>query len=113
VVAVFEVIDLDAVQAAELLEIEDVTILDVRTPDEFAVARISGAINYNVHARGFEEALKSIDLSKPLLVHCAAGLPGGRSRFAIDFLSAVGAGKVYHLDGGLIGWKDAGYPVEK
>ena len=108
-----EVVDVGPEAAAKLLAEGNVAVLDVRTPEEFSMGRIASALNHNIHGDGFLDAVKSLDQSKPYLVHCASGVDGGRSRKAVDSLKAAGATKIYHLDGGIIAWENAGKPTEK
>lgn len=107
----FEVVDVQPGEAAKLLKDGGALVLDVRTPEEFSTIAIEGAINHDIRAEGFEDAVKSLDQSKPYLVHCAAGVPGGRSRKAIDALKVAGATKVYHLEGGIVAWAQGGNPT--
>lgn len=106
------VIDVDPEAAAELLAEGTVRVLDVRTPQEYAVGHISNALNHDINGEGFEAAVNALDQSRPYLVHCAAGASGGRSRRAVEALRAAGATKIYHLDGGFTAWKNAGLPTE-
>ncbi|MEM1296166.1 MAG: rhodanese-like domain-containing protein [Verrucomicrobiota bacterium] len=108
-----EVIDVEAAQAAELVSKGEVAVLDVRTPEEYALAHIDGAVLVNIRGEGFEEGVAELDQSKPYLVHCAAGVDGGRSRKAVDALKKAGATKVYHLNGGLSAWMQEDHPTQK
>ena len=58
-----------------------VTVLDVRTPEEFAEGHIKGAVNADVNGDDFEKKVAALDQSKPVLIHCQAG---GRSSRAIE-----------------------------
>lgn len=87
-----------------------VTILDVRTPDEFRDGHLKGATNIDFNADAFETKLAALDRSKPVLVHCAAG---GRSTRSLKTLKKLGFQTILHLDGGYNAWKEAGLPVEK
>lgn len=108
-----EVVDVGPGAAAKLLAEGNVAVLDVRTPEEFSMGCIASALKHNIHGDGFLDAVKSLDQSKPYLVHCASGVDGGRSRKAVDSLKSAGATKIYHLDGGIIAWENVGKPTEK
>lgn len=98
-------------KAAELLASgENVTVLDVRTPAEFADGHLKDAVNVNFNGGGFEAQLAKLDPSKPYLVHCAAG---GRSGKSMALFKTLKFTKVYHLSDGYNGWVDAGKPVVK
>ncbi len=98
-------------KAAELLASgEKVTVLDVRTPEEFADGHLKDAVNVNFNGGDFEAQLAKLDPSKPYLVHCAAG---GRSGKSMALFKKLKFTKVYHLADGYNGWVDAGKPVVK
>lgn len=100
----------DAEGAAKLVAEDKVTILDVRTADEFKEGHIKGAKNMDITENDFEAKLGTLDKSKPVLVHCQAG---GRSTRSLPTLEKLGFTQVYHLDGGFKDWVQAGKPVEK
>lgn len=110
-----EVKHVDAAAAAKVLEEaaktpeKKVTVLDVRTPEEFASGHIKGAQNVDIASPDFAKDLARLDPAKTYLVHCAAG---GRSTRSLSILSKLGFKSVMHLDGGLNGWKKAGLPLE-
>ena len=87
-----------------------ITILDVRTPEEFAEGHLKGALNIDIASPTFQKSLQALDPSKTYLVHCAAG---GRSTRSLSSLQRLGFTSVIHLDGGLNEWKKAGLPLEK
>lgn len=107
---------LDAAAAARALDAaaknpspaQAITVLDVRTPEEFAQGHIKGALNLDSAAPTFQKSLQALDPSKNYLVHCAAG---GRSTRALSSLQRLGFSSVIHLDGGLNDWKKAGLPL--
>jgi rhodanese-related sulfurtransferase len=98
-------------EADKLLhENKKIIILDVRKPDEFAEGHIAGAKNLSFYSADFEKQLSALDKSQTYLVHCAAG---GRSAKTRDLMTKLQFQAIYHLDGGLNAWKEAGKPVEK
>tara|TARA_B100000676_G_C17859305_1_gene722475 strand:+ start:489 stop:920 length:432 start_codon:yes stop_codon:yes gene_type:complete len=112
-IAPVEVVDLEPADAAALVATGEVAVLDVRTPGEYETAHIDGAVHINIRGKGFEEGVAKLDQSKPYLIHCAAGTPGGRSRTAVKALQAAGVKKIYHLNGGLNAWIKGNHPVKK
>ena len=112
-VQAIEVVDIEADAAAKLLAEGAVSVLDVRTPEEFSLGHIANAIHHNIYDDNFVESVKALDQSKSYLVHCATGVDGGRSRKAVESLKAAGATKIYHLNGGIVAWQQAGEPTEK
>ena len=100
-----EVQYVDAAQAAALLKSETLTVIDVRTPAEFDAGHVEGALNIDFKGTGFAEQLANLDPGITYLVHCASG---GRSTAALEVFEAAGLKRIYHLDGGYNGWKEAG-----
>jgi rhodanese-related sulfurtransferase len=106
-----EVIEVDPVAASEILKSANPpTILDVRTPEEFAGERLPRAVNIDFNANDFSDRLAKLDRAKPYLIHCASG---GRSFEALPIFRKLGFRKIYHLHEGANGWIAAGLPAEK
>jgi adenylyltransferase/sulfurtransferase len=81
---------------------EDIELIDVRQPDEYAVAKIEGA--KLIPLPEIIQRMDEIDNSKEIIVHCKMG---GRSARAIDFLKAAGfEGDMANLVGGITAWSD-------
>jgi adenylyltransferase/sulfurtransferase len=81
---------------------ENVQLIDVRQPDEYAFAKIEGAklIPLGDVMRRMDE----IDESRETVIHCKAG---GRSAKAIEFLQKAGfKGKLSNLKGGITAWSN-------
>jgi rhodanese-related sulfurtransferase len=68
-----EVKDVDVQQFEALRQATNSIILDVRTPNEFALGHIPGAVNLNWQAKDFAEKIAALDKRESYLVHCAAG----------------------------------------
>jgi len=96
--------------AAKLVAERKVVVLDVRTPAEFAEGHIAGATNINFMAKDFAAQVGRLDRSQTYLLHCASGV---RSKRCLPKLKQLGFQKIYHLDGGMAAWEDAGKPVVK
>jgi len=85
-------------------------MVDLRTPPEFAIAHLPGAVNIPV-----SELEKRLDEARPaegqdLLIYC---LNGSRTRQAEPLLYAHDINSFYHLEGELEGWLQKKYPFEK
>ncbi len=100
----------DAKEAAALVSNGKVTVLDVRTVEEFGEGHIKGAKNIDIMGGSFEQGLAALDKSKPYLVHCQSG---GRSTRSLATFKKLGFENIIHLDGGMKGWLAAAQPVEK
>ncbi len=86
---------------AKLTDNPDVTVVDVRTADEYAGGHIVGAVNIDVNSSDFMDKAKSL-LSKgrQIAMYCRSGR---RSANAADKLSSAGY-KVVNLKGGITAW---------
>jgi len=85
------------------------TILDVRTPEEFATGHIANSINMDFKNPAFRENVAMLDKSKTYAVYCASGVRSGK---AADLMKEQGFNFVYTLEGGIRTWKDKGLPLE-
>ncbi len=80
---------------------ENLFVLDVRNPNEFAICRIPGTVLVplpELPARAAE-----VPKDREVIVHCKSGM---RSLKAIEFLKAQGYTKLVNLTGGILGWAD-------
>lgn len=89
-----------AEQAKEMIDKDDVTIVDVRTKEEYAEKHIPGAVLLPNESIGEEPPAELPDKDAVLLVHCRTGV---RSKEASDKLVALGYTKVYDF-GGIADW---------
>ena len=100
---------LDAISFNEKFKsTEGATLLDVRTPNEFAEGKIEGAMNINFKDENFNNNISKLDKTKAYFVYC---LSGGRSGAAADYMRSNGFITVYDMKGGIMAWKEAGLPV--
>ena len=90
---------------------DDAIILDVRTPVEYDMSHITGAMNANVQDDDFESLVAGLDKDKTYLVHCTKNPAGGRSSRALETLQQMGFNNLYSLEGGYIAWKEAELPL--
>jgi rhodanese-related sulfurtransferase len=84
------------------------TVLDVRTPAEFASGHLAGAVNLDVQAATFADAVAGLDPAGTYAVYCHSG---NRSAVAAAYLADHGFDAVYQLEGGITAWQAAGRPV--
>ena len=80
--------------ADSIVSRKDVTLLDVRTPEEFKMGHIEGFLNIPVDE--LREGLSKLDKSKPVYVICQSGL---RSYIASRILAGNGY-EAYNFSGG-------------
>ena len=104
-----EVIMVSAEEMQELLELEDIQLVDVRTPEEYQTGFIEHSQNIDYRSPTFEEDLVKLDKSKPVMVYCKSG---GRSGKCSKKLKEAGFTKVYDLEGGIAKWKFSGNKIQ-
>lgn len=88
----------------------DFVILDVRTPSEFAEAHIEGAVSLDFNAVNFEAEVDKLDKDIRYLVYCRTS---NRSGQAVNVMKNLGFKEVNDMDGGIVAWRGADYPVVK
>lgn len=104
--------DITVQEAAEMIEKRrgdaDFTIIDVRTPDEFAEGHIEGAVLVNFQDNDFRDKVGELDRDKTHLIYCRSG---ARSAGARDVMAELGFHEIYNMLNGILGWEAAGHPV--
>lgn len=81
---------------------DDIQLIDVRQPDEYAFAKIEGA--KLIPLGEVAQRMNEIDENRETVIHCKAG---GRSAQAIQKLQQAGfKGDLKNLRGGITAWSD-------
>lgn len=88
------------------IRLEHEFLLDVRTPDEFSLGSLPGAVNIPLDE--IRDRIDEIPKDRPVYVFCAVGL---RGYLAYRILSQHGYDKVRNLSGGLKIYKAATAPI--
>jgi rhodanese-related sulfurtransferase len=101
---------IDAQQAQQILQQQNVQVLDIRTPAEFADGHLAKARNLDFYASDFAEQLKQLDPKAPYVMYCASGR---RSAEAHLQMKAMGFEQVYEIQGGYQAWQSQNLPVQK
>lgn len=91
-------------EVKERFERNEVVLIDVRTPQEYAFEYIPGAMLFPLSA--FDPAKLPVQDGKPVVFHCGSGK---RSRMVAEKCARAGLNKTAHMDGGFGAWKSAGY----
>ena len=86
------------------------TLVDVRTPEEFAAGHVKGAVNINFKKRTFPDYINAIAKDKPVAIYCRSG---NRSGKAALIMQSLGFKEVIDLASGYKGWVAAEKEVEK
>ncbi len=103
-----EVPTVDAEEAHRLHEDGTAIIVDVREPFEWEEARIPGATHIPLGELG--DRVGEIPEDRTVILQCRSG---ARSAEACAHLLQVGLEDVCNLEGGLLAWHRAGFPVER
>jgi rhodanese-related sulfurtransferase len=85
-----------------LLQLDDVQLVDVRTPKEFSEGYIENAINIDFLSPDFDKGIQRLDKEKPVIVYCRSGKRSGKCS---KVLVEAGFKKIYDLEGGFSKWK--------
>ncbi|WP_175955603.1 rhodanese-like domain-containing protein [Schaalia sp. Marseille-Q2122] len=88
----------------------DLTIIDVRTPEEYAEGHLEGAINIDIYAEDFERQIKALDPSGNYAVYCRSG---NRSGQAVSFMEGAGFTTVQDLGSREAAAEALGAPIVK
>ena len=102
-------IDVSPEEAKALIDsTPDLVIIDVSP--HYANGHLPGAVSYYLGDGSLDEAIPTLDKTKPYLVYChvdSVAIAGAQK------LVDAGFSPVYRLEGNYAAWVDAGYPVEK
>jgi rhodanese-related sulfurtransferase len=82
-------------------------MIDVREADEFARARVPGSILLPLGQ--LAQRANELPADRPLFVVCQSG---SRSGLAVQMLLRAGFTEVTNVAGGIVGWWQAGLPIE-
>ena len=99
----------NVVSFEKLAQNENMQLIDVRTPEEFAEGHLKNATNICVTCDAFEKEIVALDKTKPVLVYCKMG---GRSAKAAAKLKEFGFKSITDLDGGITAWENEGNLIE-
>jgi rhodanese-related sulfurtransferase len=88
---------------------EQIVVIDVREPDEFARGKIPGA--YTIPRGVLEMQVDGrLPVDTTVVLYCGGG---ARSALACKSLADMGYDKVENLQGGWHAWVNSGLPVEQ
>ncbi|WP_430466613.1 rhodanese-like domain-containing protein [Winogradskyella ouciana] len=91
-----------AEEMQSILEMEEVQLVDVRTPQEHEKEHIVNSQNIDFTSPTFDEDISKLDKAKPVILYCKGG---NRSAKCAKKLKEAGFEKVYDLKGGISKWK--------
>jgi hydroxyacylglutathione hydrolase len=97
---------LDATSLADSLAHGGVTLIDVRTANEWDAGHIAGA--RHIPLGHLTDEIRNIPRDKPIVLQCQSG---GRSSIAASLLRARGIDRTINLSGGMSDWIKRGLPT--
>ncbi len=86
----------------QISEIEDTQLIDVSTSEEFKEDHIENFQNIDYSSPNFDQEIKKLDKTKPVLVYCKSG---NLSSKCVAKMKQKGFVKVYDLDSDIAKWK--------
>jgi hydroxyacylglutathione hydrolase len=95
-------------EAQQLLAQARVTVLDVRSDEEYQAGHIPGS--QHIHLGYLARRWQEISTERPVVVQCQTGV---RSPIGASVLEALHHPHVMELRGGFMQWQEAGYPILK
>ena len=101
---------IDATEVKKAIDAkENVILLDVRTPSEYAEGHIKESTLMPLQT--FQQNVTQLtDKTKKMYVYCRSG---SRSAHAVALLQQLGFTNVENMKGGILAWSAKGYPLSK
>ncbi len=103
-------------QARKLFETDQADFIDARPETEYAEGHIRGALSIPIEAFAGQipERLKLIpDRARVIIVYCSGGNDCKAAEDVMIELQALKYSKIYVIQAGFPGWKEAGLPVDQ
>jgi len=85
---------------------EDLILLDVRDEDEWKTGHLKGALN--IYVGHLQERISELPRNKKIVAFCSVG---HRANIGASILLRSGFSEVYNAVGGMLAWRNAGFPV--
>lgn len=83
-------------------------LLDVRTPEEYAMGHIAQARLVDFYAPDFQARISALPRQAPVFLYCRSG---NRSGQALQMMQSLGFTNVRHLAGGINLWQAEARPL--
>jgi len=91
-----------AAEMKSILELENVKLIDVRTPKEYKEDHIFSAQNIDFMSPTFDDDITKLDKNEPVILYCKSGR---RSAKCAKKMKKAGFKKIYDLEGGISKWR--------
>lgn len=98
----------DVTEAQRQLDSRDALLIDVRESDEWADGHVAGA--KHIPLGELPSRLAEVPHDRAVLLFCRSG---NRSRSATALLRERGYERAMNVEGGIIAWQRAGFPVTR
>jgi adenylyltransferase/sulfurtransferase len=82
---------------------DDLDIVDVRDPHEWAIGNLEALGARLLPLGELPERMHELDSAREIVLHCRTG---SRSARALQALRRAGFGKLWNLQGGILGWAE-------
>ena len=102
--------NVNANEAVQILNKDNVTLIDVREPSEITNGIIKGAKTVPLGQLDTQLANFEKNKDNPFLIYCRSG---SRSGSACKTLTSHGFTDVYNLGGGIMGWESENLPLNR
>jgi rhodanese-related sulfurtransferase len=99
---------LDVAAFAAATKTPGTTVVDVRTPAEFAAGHLANAVNIDVQSADFGQRIAALDKGTSYALYCHSG---NRSGVALQQMRSAGFAHVVDLAGGITAWAANGSPI--
>ena len=80
---------------------ENISVIDVRTPEEVQEGKIIGATNINIFDADFADRIDEFDKSKTYAMVCRSGARSGQACMQMD---SMGFENISNVEGGMMAW---------
>jgi len=96
--------------AHKIINENRVSVLDVRTEEEYKNGHINGSMNIDIQSPDFEEKINSLNKDVQYVVYC---MSGGRSSRAVSLMDQNGFLHANNLEGGIAAWIKGGFEAKQ
>ena len=100
--------EVDVQTVFDIQELDDVYVLDVREQIEYDEKHIPGVTLLPMSE--IQSRLDEVPKDKEVIITCRTG---NRSGQVTQFLAQNGYDNVHNMQGGIVAWEEAGFPVER